>query len=358
MRCALRARAVDEVIPIDRKLAADAAGLQAALLGVDAVMHLAGVNRSADDKAFDYNIRLAQQLTKALDSAGSRPIIVYANSIQSGSDTRFGETKQAAADHLLAWGRRTSASVADVRLPNLFGEHGRPHYNSVVATFCDELARGRQPTIIEDRTLSLLHAQDGVDLMLDLVARPATRTVTPEGRPMRVSELLVQLRAFCDDYSRGGLPDLTDRFDRALFNTYRSFCFPDQYPIYPPLRSDNRGGLFEAVRCRGGQTQVFFSSTHPGATRGNHFHLRKVERFLVLDGSAVIALRRLFRDEVVKFRVSGDRPAIIDIPTMWTHSITNVGSKELLTLFWADELLDPQRSDTYAERVEAAKASA
>src|SRR5258708_34099408 len=110
-------------------------------------MDLAGVNRSADDKAFDYNIRLAQQLTKALDSAGSRPIIVYANSIQSGSDTRFGETKQAAADHLLAWGRRTSESVADVRLPNRFGEHGRPHYNSFSAPFSDHAAPVRHPTL-------------------------------------------------------------------------------------------------------------------------------------------------------------------------------------------------------------------
>ena len=351
-RCALRARGTDEVIPIGRDLAADAPRLAIALSNSDAVLHLAGVNRADDDRAFLDNVLLAERLTNALDEAAARPVIVYANSIQAGSASPFGETKQAAADHLIAWAKTAGAHVADVHLPNLFGERGRPHYNSVVATFSYLLAHGGEPAILDDRLLSLLHAQDAVDQLLDLVVRSTSGVFTPEGRSMQVSQVLERLQGFRDLYATGDLPNLEDHFDRALFNTYRSFCFPDHYPIHPDLRSDSRGGLFECVRIRGGQSQVFCSSTHPGVTRGDHFHLRKVERFLVLDGSAVIALRRLFADDVVRFTVSGERPAMIDMPTMWTHSITNIGSKDLTTLFWADEILDPKKPDTYAERVE------
>ena len=351
-RGALRARGTDEVIPIGRELADDTERLGLALSGVDAVLHLAGVNRADDDRAFLDNVLLAQGLTSALDSVSTRPMVVFANSIQTGSTSPFGETKQAAADHLLSWGGRTGAQVADIRLPNVFGEHGRPHYNSVVATFCYLLAQGDEPTIMQDRLLNLLHVQDAVDQMLELVARPTTGIFAPEGRMMQVSQILERLRGFHDLYVTGDIPNLEDPFDRSLFNTYRSFCFPALYPIHPVVRSDDRGDLFECLRARGGQCSVFCSSTHPGVTRGDHFHRRKVERFLVLQGSAVIALRQLFADEVVKFNVSGDRPAIIDMPTMWTHSITNTGSGDLMTLFWADEILDAQKTDTYAERVE------
>jgi len=349
---------VAEVVPIDRGVFADSTRLRAALQGTEAVLHLAGVNRAKDEGLLQENIRLTQELTAALDAIGARPVIVYANSIQAGSASPFGQTKQAAAAQLAEWGTRAGAAVVDVHLPNLFGEHGRPNYNSVVATFCHQLANAGKPAIIEDRSLSLLHVQDAVDQLLDLIEQPKPGVVTPEGRAMQVSEILERLRGFHDLYVTGEFPDLADRFDRALFNTYRSFCFPQLYPIYPQLRSDNRGGLYESVRSRGGQSQVFFSTTHPGVTRGNHFHLRKVERFLVLGGSGMIALRRLFGDEIVRFEVSGERPAIIDMPTMWTHSIANTGSTELMTLFWTDEVLDTEKPDTYAEPVEVARATA
>lgn len=319
------------------------------------MLHCAGVNRAATDALMDDNVLLAHQLTDALDRIGTRPSIVYANSIQAGNATRFGQTKQAAADHLTAWAQRAGAHVADVRLPNLFGEYGRPHYNSVVATFCHVLAHGGEPEIMVDRVVPLLHVQDAVDHMLEQIGGGGAGISEPDGTPVQVSALLTKLRGFRDLYITGDIPDLSSRFDRALFNTYRSFCFPDHYPFYPQVRSDSRGGLFECVRGRGGQSQVFCSSTRPGVTRGEHFHLRKVERFLVLQGEATISLRRLFHETVIQFQVLGGRPALVDMPTMWTHSITNTGQDELMTLFWADEVLDRGSSDTYAEPVQLAQ---
>ncbi len=350
-RCALKAEN-HQIVAIGRELLGDCAALAHALSDVNGIMHVAGVNRADYDSVFTDNVAIARELTAALDRAGVRAPVVYANSIQSGSASVFGRTKEAAAEHLLEWGRVAGAPVADVRLPNLFGEHGRPNYNSVVATFCDTLARGQEPRIEVDKELPLLHVQDAVDTLLDLVEHPANGLFEPQGRPMTVSALLDKLREFRDLYRTGEIPDVVDRFDRALFNTFRSFCFPDWYPIRPALRKDERGSLFESVRSHGGPSQAFSSRTNPGATRGNHFHRRKVERFVVLHGAAVISLRRLFTDDVVRFEVAGDQPQLVDMPTMWTHSITNAGAAELTTLFWADEVFNPQRPDTFPEPVE------
>ena len=159
----------------------------------------------------------------------------------------------------------------------------------------------------------------------------------------------------CPGYScrlrDGILPDLSDPFTKSLFNTYRAATFPGLFPIHPPRHSDPRGALVEAVKAGGGQTQAFYSTTRPGFTRGQHYHRHKVERFLVLSGEAEIRLRKLFSDEVVTFPVSGDVPAMIDMPTSWVHSITNTGAQDLVTLFYADEIFDPADPDTFPEEV-------
>lgn len=332
---------------IDRSTFEDPERLDAAFAGADVILHAAGVNRGLADEVCERNLSLAHELTVALDRVGRRPAVIFANSIQSGNGTPFGDGKQAAAAHLAAWGSSAGVAVVDVRLPNLFGEHGRPHYNSVVATFCHELATGDGPTLDADRELPLLHVQDALDQVIQLAREPRSCVVAPQGRAMRVSTLLELLERFRDLYATGDIPDLTDPLHLALFNTYRSFCFPQHYPITPAPRTDGRGSLVECLRANGGQAQVFSSTTHPGATRGEHYHLRKVERFVVLQGRGEIALRRLFDDRVVRFQVTGDAPAIVDMPTMWAHSITNTGDEALLTLFWANEIFDPDRTDTY-----------
>jgi UDP-2-acetamido-2,6-beta-L-arabino-hexul-4-ose reductase len=152
-------------------------------------------------------------------------------------------------------------------------------------------------------------------------------------------------------YSLGEVPPLTTPFEVNLFNTYRAFRFPEMFPIAAQVHADERGDLVETVRSHGGTGQSFVSTTAPGKLRGDHYHLHKVERFFVLKGEAEISLRRLLHDDVVTFRLSGDRPAFVDMPTLWVHNIRNVGDTELLTVFWADQLLDQENPDQYPERV-------
>lgn len=352
VRCAARARWGGDLVGLGIDDFAEPQLLDAGLADVDAVIHLAGVNRSDDQSEISAtNPWLAEQLVASFRRLGRAVPIVYGNSIHSLGDTVFGVSKRKAADVLTAWGAESGAAVMDVLMPNLYGEHGVPNYNSVVATFCHRVAEGDVPTVVDDKELPLLYVGDAADQLLDLALTPVPGQVRLPGRDTWVSDLAARLTAISADYRSGRLPDLSDPFTKSLFNTYRAAAFPAQFPIHPQPADDPRGRLVEAVKGLGGQAQVFYSTTNPGFTRGQHWHRHKVERFLVVSGSGVIRLRRLFTDEVVEFAVAAERPAIVDMPTYWAHSITNTGDEAMMTLFFADELFDPANPDTIPEDV-------
>lgn len=345
--CHLRARHGVEAVRLGREDLADPDRLAAALADVDTVLHLAGVNRAATDaEVEDGNVELARALATALDG---RPVhVVYSNTVHHDQDTPYGRGKRAAADVL----RALPGTMADVVLPNLFGEHGRPAYNSFVATFCHEVATGGRPEVHVDRSVPLLHAQGAARVLVEAALRREDATVTAPADEHTVTEVLERVRGFHDLYSeRGELPDLSDPFAVDLFNTYRSYLFPAAFPIEAQVHADPRGRLFETARSHGGTAQAFVSTTVPGQGRGHHYHLHKVERFFVVSGEAEISLRRLLHDDVVTFRLSGERPAFVDMPTMWVHALDNVGDTDLVTMFWADQLLDPLDPDQYPEEV-------
>ncbi|MEU7801100.1 NAD-dependent epimerase/dehydratase family protein [Micromonospora arborensis] len=351
VRVLARALGWPEPVVISRGDLFDEAALAARLDGVDRVLHLAGVNRGDPVEVATANVDLAAALARGLRRCGTPPgAVVFANSVQAGNCTPYGDAKAVAAATLAA----ARPDLIDVLLPNLYGEHGRPHYNSVVATFCRLLAEGRTPQVHEDRQMELVHVTDAAARLLGV---PADGSWDPSMPMLRIGvrELANRLAAFADIYRNGEIPRLVDRHDVRLFNTYRSQCFPAHYPLPLPRHADARGELVEAVRAHGTAGQTFCSTTRPGIARGEHFHLAKVERFVVLRGSAEISLRRVSEDTVVRFQVSGDEPVVVDMPTMWAHKIVNTGSDELFTLFWVNELFDPARPDTYPERVEAAE---
>ena len=333
-----------------RQTFADQAALDRFVGGLDGIAHLAGMNRGDEGEVEATNTALAASLVAALERTGSAPIVVYANSTHIERDTGYGRGKRAAAEHLSRWAGASGAKFCDLVLPNVFGEFGRPYYNSVVSTFCHQIAAGETPEIHVDGVIELVHAQDVGRRIQSAIDEGKSGQVRMAGTPIRVSALLERLRSLHGEYVGQVVPDLGDPLDLRLFNTLRSYMFPGHYPVVLNLRSDDRGSLFEAVKALG-SGQTFMSSTHPGITRGNHYHLRKLERFLVVAGDAEIRLRRLFSDDVKIFRVSGGCPSYIDMPTFYTHSITNVGEGDTITLFWANEIFDSDDPDTYAEAV-------
>lgn len=346
-RVRLKALTDHEVIGVDIP---NWGSLPELVAGADAVLHFAGVNRASDHDVEHGNAQLARDLANAVCRAPGSPAIVYADTIQSGNGTPYGTGKAQAAEILGEAAANKGAPFADVVLPNLFGEHGLPDYNSFVATFAHKVGAGERPEV-QDREVGLLHVQDAAQSFIAELDGAGHRVVRPDATTSSVASVLQILADQFAVYQHGEMPSLPSPLHVNLFNTLRAAMFPTRYPIPLVRRSDRRGSLVETVRVHGGEGQVFVSTTVPGITRGQHFHLRKVERFVVVGGQARISLRRLLTHEAVSFEVEGTSPVVVDMPTLWTHNITNTGTGELTTMFWSNELFDPQNPDTYAEEV-------
>ncbi|HVK56562.1 MAG TPA: NAD-dependent epimerase/dehydratase family protein [Burkholderiales bacterium] len=350
LRCFFKPRGEFQVIPANRATFASAVALQEFVGRCDVVIHLAGANRGPDQDVAAANIALTTALIEACDAADVTPHIIFSSSTHIFRGTAYGASKIACSDRFRAWADRTGAIFSNLVLPNVFGEHGKPFYNSVVSTFCHQLALALVPEVKADATLEFVHCHEIGLFILDLIQKKTDAEIILPGRSMSISGLLARLTEFDHAYKSALMPHFSDAFDLALFNTYRSYLYPQHYPVVVPLNTDQRGTLFETVKSlNGGQT--FVSTTKPGVTRGNHFHFHKVERFFVLSGEAVIRLRRLFSDEVREFPVSSGSPCFIDMPSLHTHNITNTGDSELITMFWAHEIFDRERPDTYQEMV-------
>lgn len=320
-----------------------------ALNGASRLIHLAGVNRGTDQEIAEGNALFVSQLTTALERSDNGPSeVVFSNSIQAGNGSVYGTAKGSAAAVLATSADRCDASFDDVPLPNLFGEYGRPFYNSVVATFSHLIAAGKRPEVLQDKELQLLHAQNAADVLLGAVPLDEIDRLSHRETVSGVASLLQEFSAV---YSAGEFPDLSTNFRRDLFNTYRTYTFSDSAPLDITQHADQRGAFFEIVRSRGGTGQTSFSTTVPGITRGNHYHRRKVERFTVLAGEAEIRLRRIFDDQVFTYRITGDEPKSVDMPTLYAHNIRNVGTNTLYTAFWTNDIFDPTNPDTIPETV-------
>jgi UDP-2-acetamido-2,6-beta-L-arabino-hexul-4-ose reductase len=333
----------------------DAGALDRFAAGCDVIVHLAGVNRGTEQEIGEVNTALVEKLIAAAQRCARPPHIVFASSTQRERDNAYGRVKRQCENRLAEWvdgGRRRAATV--LVIPNVYGPGCRPFYNSVVATFCHQLAQGEEPTIVEDASIDFVWINDLVDQIADVVASPAggfgMATIQKTGT-LSVSALLDKLQRFCKSrFCDGVVPDLSDRFDASLFATLESYFDIDRHAWQPQVHADDRGRLFEILKLAGGG-QVFFSTTRPGVVRGNHYHTRKIEWFCVVEGEAAIRIRRVGGSEVREFRVSGREPKFVSIPVWHVHQIENTGDSDLLTMFWTNEIFNADDPDTYYEKV-------
>lgn len=310
------------------------------------IFHFAGVNRGSNEIIEKLNPEIADILISSCREVKANPHIIYANSTHYTSDTSYGRSKRHAHQILSSSGY----NYTNLILPHIFGEGGRPDYNNVTATFIDRVIKEETPEVNSEGKVELLHAGRVIDEALAAGLDMRTGDVRLNGRRMSVEELLSLIYWYHQSYTMNRYPDLCDSFHVTLFNTYRSKLYPEYFPKKLNIHSDIRGKLFEAVKggCSG---QTFLSWTEPKITRGDHFHLNKIERFLVLEGEAIIRIRPVLEDKVWEYYLTGDEPSFIDMPTLHTHSIQNIGEKPLLTLFWTNEVFDPNNPDTYADAV-------
>ena len=345
VRCFTRANTVDE--------------LPALLNGADFVFHLAGVNRPQDPAAFVVgNAGLTQALCTALaqvaTTTGRKVPVVFASSIQAAQDNAYGQSKRAAEDALFALQHEYGVPVHVFRLPNVFGKWARPNYNSAVATFCHNTARGLPITVndpaasltlvyVDDVVQRFIHLLDGADAALDAAG---FATVAPQ-YSTTVGALAAQIQAFKE--SRNNL--VTERVGtglvRALYSTYVSYLPVEKFAYTVPQHGDARGVFVEMLKTPDcGQFSYF--TAHPGITRGGHYHHSKTEKFLVIKGCARFKFRHIHTGETHTLDTSGEQAQVVETVPGWTHDITNIGSDELVVMLWANEIFDRERPDTFA----------
>jgi UDP-2-acetamido-2,6-beta-L-arabino-hexul-4-ose reductase len=330
--------------------------LRGLLLDADVVVHLAGANRPTDPADFTrINVDLTRTVCDTLASARRGGLVILASSTQAGNGTAYGESKLDAERVVETYAGSGGRAVV-FRFPNVFGKWAKPRYNSVVATFADAVAKGL-PYEVHDpgRPVTLLHVADAVAAIVRCIESmpEAGEIAWPEVGPahtVTLQDLVTLLTSFRDARSNWHLPEVSQPFVRALHSTYLSYLPTTEFAYDLVARSDHRGVLAEFVKA-GGLGQIFVSRTKPGVTRGNHWHETKVEKFLVVAGDAIIRFRPVLGDACLEYPVSGTQLRVVDIPPGYVHSIENVGSDELITLFWANEPFDPDRPDTYASEV-------
>ncbi len=346
---ALGRRPDTDVIGLD--VGATAAALREALNRSDAVFHIAGVNRPEHPAEYDTaNSGFTKSLCATLDDLGRRPLVVFSSSTQAELDNDYGRSKRRAEETLQAWSARATSPVVIFRLPNVFGKWARPNYNSAVATFCHNAAHGLPLTVNDpQRDMRLVYIDEVVRHMLACLDRPPTGCEFREVDPVfekKLGALAELIESFPATRQTLVVPDFGDGLTVRLWATYLSHLDGSDFAYHLRQSTDNRGCLAEMIKSAG-FGQIFVSRTHPGITRGNHYHHTKVEKFLVVEGEAVIRFRDIRGSAVIEHRVNGCDFRVVDIPPGFTHSIENVGAGELVTLFWADELFDPERPDTY-----------
>ena len=324
------------------------------------VVHLAGINRPTDPSEFyTGNAGLTDTLLADLEAAGNTAPVLVTSSTQAELDNDYGKSKRQAEEAIFAHRRRTGATVYVFRMPGVFGKWCRPNYNSVVATFCHNVAHGlpiqvRDPAFslplvyIDDVVACILAAFDG-QVMMDRSATPICHMhPIHEVTLGRLAELI---QGFAAGRTSLAVPDLAPgSFEKNLYSTYLSYLPSDQFSYPLEMHTDNRGSFTEFLRSpeRG---QVSINISHPGIVKGNHWHHTKNEKFLVVKGEGVIRFRNIFSREVIEYHVSGDKLEVVDIPCGYTHNIENVGTEDMVTVMWANEAFDPDHPDTFFEPV-------
>lgn len=360
-----------EVITIDKEN--NEKELKEGVLRADFIVHLAGVNRPKENKEFyEGNGQLTEIITNYLKEHKKNTPILITSSTHATLDNDYGKSKKQSEEALIKYSDECNSKVYIFRLPNVFGKWCRPNYNSAVSTFCYNIAHDMDVWINDPAIeLNLVYIDDVVVSIIDCIEEQniieiknideeiaiTTTGATsiqidkyfyevPKIYKRTLGNIVDTLKMFRNMKNSLLIPDLSDEFNKALYSTYLTYLEDDDFSYYLDKKEDNRGWLVELVKSPQ-FGQMFVSKTYPGITRGNHWHHTKTEKFIVVQGKANIRFRKIDEDKVIEYIVDGEKPKVLDIPPGYTHSIENIGEEEVITLFWSNEMFNPEKPDTY-----------
>jgi len=318
----------------------------------DFVFHLAGVNRPQNQEQYmEGNYSFTARLLEALQKNKNTCPVMYSSSIQAALNNPYGKSKKAGEDLLFEYAKKTGSKVLIYRFPNVFGKWCKPNYNSAIATFCYNISQDL-PITVNDRStkMTLVYIDDLVEELINALKGKETREgdfcVVPVTYKITLGEIVDLIQSFKKCRETLNVPDMENEFVKKLYSTYLSYLPKDQFSYPLKMNIDSRGSFTEIIRTTD-RGQFSVNIIKPGITKGNHWHHTKNEKFLVVSGKGVIRFRRINSDEIIEYHVSGEKLEVVDIPTGYTHNITNTGDMDMVTFMWANEPFNPDKPDTY-----------
>ena len=343
-----------QIINFKRSFFNDNKKLDKFVINCDIIVHLAGINRDENqDYIFSKNVELADSLIDSFLRTKYNGKLIFSSSTHESKKNSFGLSKKKCSTKFLEWAKDNKAVANCLIIPNVFGPFCKPNYNSVISTFCYKLINNENPEILNDKKINLIYIDSLIKIIVKHFSNNITQSIKIEHEfEFKVSEILHLLENYNNSYIKNGsIPNINSDFKLSLFNTFRSYInLKLHFPFKYKNNIDQRGNFVELVREESGG-QFSFSSTNPEFERGNHFHTKKIERFSVISGKALVRMRKIGTNEVFEFYLDGKEPSFIDMPIWFTHNIKNIGNEILLTNFWINEPYQKNNSDTYYLKV-------
>jgi len=321
----------------------------------DIIFHLAGENRPKDSALYEVgNVELAQKLVNAIEHSKKRPPVIFTSSAQADRENKYGQSKRKAEAIFQELSVKKGNPVAIYRLPNVFGKWARPNYNSVVATFCSNIANDLPIQIHDSKVLiSLVYIDEVISNFIDCIKTNNSGVIIGDVAPIykiTVGELAQKIFQYKQSRLNLTTEAVGRGIDRALYATFMSYYQPAQFSYEFPVYGDERG-IFAEILKTGNSGQISFFTAKPGEVRGGHYHHTKSEKFIVVKGRAKFTFRNLLTNEIYEIEVTGKKPCIVETIPGWAHNIANVGKDELIAILWANEVFDRDLPDTYKASV-------
>jgi len=318
----------------------------------DFVFHLAGVNRPENESEFmDGNFGFTSILLDTLKKNKNTCPVMISSSIQAKLNNPYGESKKAGENRMLDYSKETGAQVLIYRFPNVFGKWCKPNYNSVIATFCHNIAH-ELPIQVNDSSakMNLVYIDDVVNELVNALEGKETTMgafcKVPVEYTITLGRIVDLIYSFRKSRENRFIPNTMDAFTKKLYSTYLSYLPEDQFSYQLKMNTDHRGSFTEFIKTAD-RGQVSINISKPGIVKGNHWHHTKNEKFLVVSGKGVIRFREIDSDKIIEYYVSDEKLEVVDIPTGYTHNIENIGDTDMVTIMWANECFNPEKPDTY-----------
>ncbi len=330
-----------EVVRLSRNLEDDLDNLGKC----NVVIHMAEKNRGDINKLYKNNKKSAKYLTEMLDKVGNKPTIIYTSSTHENDDDLYGKWRRENNKMFSNWAK----DFKSIKLPNIFGPFCKPNYNSFIATFCDKILKNEKLQVNNNK-VNLLYVENLCSQIYEVIKKDKPNI--SYDKTVSVKYVYDTLLKFKQEYlNENKIPKYKNEFELNLFNTFRSYLNKDNRLLNVDNYNDDRGRLSELVISKT-QGQIFFSTTKPGIVRGNHFHTKRIERFCILEGEALIEMRKIGTNKIIKYKIKGTDNKVIDTPIYYTHNLKNIGDTNLVCCFWMNDILKEQKiDDTIFEKV-------